>query len=698
MRVSASFHQQASSSQTKLNRFLVCGLGSLGQQCVVALKEFGVSVIAIEEILPRHWEIPNLPNLLEELIVGDCRQESVLEQAKIHYCRAVLLVTSSDRVNIETAFAARLLNPQTRLVVRSGKENLNELLSDRLGNYVSFEPTQLPITAFALAALETETLGFFNLEGQELRVVKRQIKVGDKFYGCLTHQLNSSIRRVISHKPYLSRLPESVHQWEPDTAIQGGDTLIYVEVAPQSVDDTEKSTLTTKKKRKRFWRRIAQRIVWKNLQPRLRKFWQLSYQYQTRRVAFICGITVLFLLLCGTGLFGWYYPDITVRDAFYATAVLLLGGYGDLFGELPQTAPMPGWLQLFSLGLTLAGTAFVGVLYALLTETLLTARFQFYRRRPSVPQHNHIVVVGLGRVGLGVAAQLQEFKQPIVGITNTQLDPRILPELPVIADDLANALKKANLPTARSVVVATDDEMVNLEVGLMAHTLNPLGTLIIRTFEEGLSKKLAQLLPDAQVLCAYALAAEAFAGAAFGENIDSLFRLNNQTILVTEYAIDAEDTLHDLLLAEVAYGYGVVPIVYQKANGISEFMPPDDTRLEVGDRMVVLATSQGLRRIEQGMDTMMPKCWQVEVKQVLTPDAIFEGSNAIAHISGCDLSTARALMHNLPGTLPVPLYKHQAQRLVRDLSQAEAIARLVPIVCTSCQDIIRLGKVEDSSC
>ncbi|HAG80193.1 MAG TPA: potassium transporter TrkA [Cyanobacteria bacterium UBA12227] len=673
------FSQPPNNSPVKLNQFLVCGLGSLGQQCVVALKEFGVSIIAIEEIPPRQWEIPNLLTLLDELIIGDCRQESLLEQAKIRQCRAVLLVTSSDRVNVETAFAARLLNPQTRLVIRSAKENLNELLREHLGNFVSFEPTELPVTAFALAALGTETLGFFNLEGQQMRVIKHHVKLGDGFCGRLVYELNSSIRQILSHASKSTQAPVGFYQWEPDARLQGGDTLIYIEVTQQLSYRTKQVTRNIKVNWRQFYQEIIQTIGSLNLKQKFTAFWQSNYEHQVRHVAFICAITVLILLLCGTFLFHWYYPNLTLQDAFFATAILLLGGYGDLFGQLPLTTPLPGWLQLFSLGLTLAGTAFVGVLYALLTEALLTAKFELLKRRPPVPQHEHIVLIGLDRVGQQVAARLQEFKQPVVGITSTELDPTILPELPIISDEYTKALKAANLATAKSVVVATDDEMVNLEVGLMAHAANPNGTLVIRTFEEGLSNKLAQLLPNAQVLCAYALAAEAFAGAAFGENINSLFRLNNQTILVTEYTIETDDTLHDLLLADVAYGYGVVPILYQKQKELSQVMPSGDIYLSVGDRMVVLATSKGLRRIEEGLSSIIPKRWRVVVEKALTQDAIFEGANAIARISGCNLSTARALMHNLPGLLRSPLYKHQAQRLVRTLNKVQVKARIVPI-------------------
>lgn len=133
----------ASQSQAQLDRFLVCGLGSLGQHCVAVLKDYGTKVIAIDETPPKNWEIPNLSNLLEDLHIGDCRLSDILEQAQIRQCRAVLLVTGNERVNTEAALAARSLNPRIRLLVRSDKQNLNQLLEQNLGNFAAFEPTQL---------------------------------------------------------------------------------------------------------------------------------------------------------------------------------------------------------------------------------------------------------------------------------------------------------------------------------------------------------------------------------------------------------------------------------------------------------------------------------------------------------------------------------------------------------------------------
>ncbi|MBC6432428.1 hypothetical protein FM036_17365 [Nostoc sp. HG1] len=50
---------------------------------------------------------------------------------------------------------------------------------------------------------------------------------------------------------------------------------------------------------------------------------------------------------------------------------------------------------------------------------------------------------------------------------------------------------------------------------------------------------------------------------------------------------------------------------------------------------------------------------------------------SIVLITGCSLGTARQWMNNLPGVLPIPLYKHQAQRLVRELTKIQVLANVI---------------------
>jgi voltage-gated potassium channel Kch len=659
----------------ELDWFLVCGLGSLGQHCVTALAEFGVKVIAIEQIIPLSWEIEHLPDLLDSLIIGDCRQNDILNQAKIEQCRAVLIVTNNEQVNVETALAVRQLNPRTRLVVYSGKENLNQLLSQQLGNFIAFDPTELPIAAFVLAALGTEILGFFNLNGQIFQVYQRQIEPGDRWCNRLLSQLETYQRKILAHARGYIPYSQYFSQWNPEDLVLVGDTVVYLETATELHSETyyayPVSSKRSQKTRSSFLTRLYP-------QKAIGVFLQLNFRQQIRRVALFYTLIVLLLLIGGTLLFSWYYPGITLFSAFFATAILLLGGYGDLFNELEDIAFIPWWMRLFSLGLTVVGTAFVGVLYALLTEALLSSRFEFNKQRPPLPQQNHVVIVGMGRIGQKVASLLRKFKQSLVGITfDRDFYRQYASEIPLIVGNLEQSLPQANLAQAKSVVIVTDDEIANLEAALMTKNINSSLNLVIRTSGLRLSEHLAELLPEAQILGVYSVAAAAFAGAAFGENIINLFRIGKQTILVTEYHIEANDTLEGLLLADIAYGYAVIPVLYQKLNHTPVFLPSDELRLIVGDLLVVLATIEGLRRIEQGKLNLELKCWRVRIEKALTPDATFQGANAIARITGCSLALARKTMENLPQTLATLLYKQQAQNLVRELKKTLVIAHLI---------------------
>lgn len=680
MHTSSATHQAQ-----KPDLFLVCGLKSLGQHCVAVLKEYNVKVSAIDDVKPEHWEVPELPSLLDKLIIGDCRQASVLEQAGIRHCRSILLVTRDERINIEAAFAARRLNPQVRLIVRSAKQNFNELLYQNLGNFVAFEPTHLCAHAFALTALGSEAMGYFALEGQLLRVIEHQVKPQDSWcIGKPLYRLNLTTRCILSHIPVLSTAPQEFYDWNPETLVQVGDTIVYIEVAHELTLAEELPRIYYKQRWQwqQFWQGFKVKHLWQNTV----QFWQSYYQSQNqiRRIATIYAITVFTLLILGTIIYSIYYPHINLQEAFYATAVLLLGGYGDLFGgvkfasQLEPSEYLPWWLRLFSLGLTLTGQAFVGVLYALLTDALVTSRFHFFHSEPPIPECNHVVIVGLNRLGQRVAALLQELNQPLVGIHQTTLDGNTLSDMPLIIGNASEALTKVNLEGAKSIVLVEEDNMENLEIALMAHAINPASRLIIRTRDHLFSDNIAPLFPYAQVLCGSALSAEVFACAAFGENVLSFFHLSDQIVMVTEYTIEQGDTLNGLLLSEIAHGYGVVPILYQKSRQHKySLMPWDDVRLDIGDRLIVLATSNSLQRIEWG--EMLHRLWQVQIEQAVTSSAIAHAVEKITLITGCTAADVLQWMNNLPTVLPTLLYKYQAQHLVRELKKLQIIASVILI-------------------
>ncbi|MEL6460269.1 MAG: NAD-binding protein [Cyanobacteria bacterium J06621_15] len=658
-------------------RFLVCGLGGLGQHCVVALKQFGVEVVGIDLVEPKSWRIPGVNNLLDELIIGDCRQNSVFERAKIELCRAVLIVTSDELINAETAIAVRQLNKNARLVVRSTKENLNQLLEEQLTNFVAYDPIHLSAASFALAALGGDSLGFFNLDDKWLGIFRHTVRRGDNFYLRQLFEVNNSSRILLCYLPNKHYKFNCFYDWDSETLIQEGSTVIYVEQFDRLLSKQKKNSINNAAKKKKIWQKTIDFVRKAKIKKKILEYWHSSSQ--VRRVVIVCGLVTLVLAFIGTILFGFLLKNYTTTNLnpFYITISLLLGGYADfLYTESPNNL----FVQLVSLALAVTGTAFVGVLYALATEKLLSTKFLFSNKRPEVPEEEHIVIIGIKRVGSKVAQLLQEFRQPVVAIVlEDDFDPNHLPDIPLFSGDLNESLSKVNLSTAKSIIATSEDEMLNVEMGLKTQKINPKSSLIIRTFGQRLSENLAQMLPKSQIISAYAVAAEAFAGAAFGENILDLFRLHNQTVLVTEYQFNEVDSLNGLMLSEIAYGYGVVPISYQNPPRPAEFMPKNYKKIEPGIRLVVLATIDGLKRMEQGRIGIYPKNWQIVIESAVTEVARFDGANQIAKMTNYPLGKARDLIDNLPQILPVPLYKLQAQHLIRILQQHQVMASLKKI-------------------
>ncbi|MEB3228278.1 MAG: NAD-binding protein [Synechocystis sp.] len=683
--------KKVKSNATTPDYFLVCGLGSLGQQAVIALKRFGVPVLAIEQAHLSRYEIPDFPDLLEQLIIGDCAYEPTLRQLNLAACRAAVLATSTDQVNIETALMIRQRNPQTRLVVRSSKENLNQLLCEQLGNFIAYDPLELPANAYALAALGSETLGFFKLGDQWLHVVSQGLPPHHPWLNQQhLYQLNKKTRRILAHRSPGTSWSSQFDALETNLRLQPHDDVIYIELVDYWSRQQQPTTHSGVSSRATLgpshFSQLnqgtpARQQVWQVLSS---AFWRQRYRqvkqwFGDRPVILLATVVISLLFLLGTLLLYTSLADISLPSAFYSTAVLLLGGYGDLFENLEQAKQNQWLLQPLSLLLTLAGTAAVGILYALLTENLLAKQFSLIPRRLNLPAKNHVVIVGFGRVGQRVARLLQEWRQSFVCITLTGDLSRLQQEgIPLIREDLPACLTTAKLTKAKSVVVVTDEDLVNLEVALLTQKLNPAADLIIRTNKTGLSNSLMGLLPQAKVLDIYRLAAEVFVGAAFGENIINLLQVNHKTVLVTEYQIEDHDTLVGLLIGEVAHGYGVVPIQYQQAQHPDPlYFPTDDIILRSGDRLVVLATIEGLKKIE--IQDRRPKTWRIVIESVRNEDAAFEGANLLSRMSGCSLKQACAAMANHPQTVVTPLYHPQALRLARSLKKIQVTTRLVEL-------------------
>jgi voltage-gated potassium channel Kch len=118
---------------------LICGLGRLGFNVVRLLKGH-VPLIAIDH--DEHLLYADDPVLVSEPVVpvlkGDMTVKWVLQDAGIERASAVLVLSSNDTANLETAMLAHELNPSARIVMRINNSRiarrLDAVLREALGD------------------------------------------------------------------------------------------------------------------------------------------------------------------------------------------------------------------------------------------------------------------------------------------------------------------------------------------------------------------------------------------------------------------------------------------------------------------------------------------------------------------------------------------------------------------------------------
>lgn len=637
---------------------VICGLGRLGQNCVELLRAFGAPVIGVDKVAPPPDEDFSG---LDRIVIGDCASSDVLKKANVDRCRAILILTADPRTNVAAAFAARRLNPNVRIVIRSAQAQLNRLLAEHLGDFVAFEPDRFAAPAFAVAALADETKAQFDLKGTKARVVTHRVQPGDWCDGVAPLDLQSLHLRVIGHVSG-QHCPIDLFAMESaNVKIKPGDEITFA-----SAGDLFTSARSAHPRPKK--RRPAR---WTGLIGRARGRMSGASMAAFGSLAMTLGMT-----------FGaiWLYhaenSDISWFDAVNVAVVLAVGGFDNVFGSLKAPFAISAGLYAYSLLMKIGSAVFLGIVFATITEKILGARFAIVARRPEPPAEQHTILVGLSPIGQNIAELLKQWGRAAVGVAEDPVAENLLPGLPIETGPIHDALARANIATARSVVITGDDQIANLETMLLVRSMNPHCDLVFRVADRELAANIAALIPESVGISDWDVVAQAIAGAAFGETILDAFRLPGRSVLVTEYRIETGDTLINRNLAQIAYGYGAVPVLHARGDA-SQFIPSDDILLEAGDQLVVLATVEALGRIERG--EVRPPIRRLLIESRAQTASAFEAGNIIARIAGCDLALARRALQSLPCELACSVYRPQGLRLVRELGKNGFGARLIEL-------------------
>ena len=134
----------------------------------------------------------------------------------------------------------------------------------------------------------------------------------------------------------------------------------------------------------------------------------------------------------------------------------------------------------------LAALAFTGVFIAGLIERLLDRRLVAILGPRAMPRRNHVVVVGLGQVGLRLCMMLRTLGVPVVAV---EVDPQIdnirrarQYNVPVVIGRGSSraVLRRVSLERARAIAAVTSDEIENIAAAVAALAIEGNLRMVLR--------------------------------------------------------------------------------------------------------------------------------------------------------------------------------------------------------------------------
>jgi Trk K+ transport system NAD-binding subunit len=590
---------------------IVCGLHAVGLLIVEQLALSGVPAVVVDEspapALARiiaAWGVP--------LVTGPARAEETLTSAGLAGAVAVICAQDDDLSALETALLTQRLRPDVRVIA--------QLDNPAVGRAVR----QVGVAVLDVAGLSAPSIVEVCL-GEGVQEMKLS---GMRFLAARTAAPHAATLREL----YGALAPVAVVPPAGDvlvcpgrdTLVSSGDEVTLIgtpeELAAVSViDHPERIRRLTatyspggtggpggpagslgvlgggEPDDPRAGRGPAERAV-----RALRDLAVSLARAADRRIAIaLCALLVV--LVTATLVLRFTYQlagpghRMSLLDAVYFTVeTVTTVGYGDYTfrGE-------PAWLIVFAILLMLTGALFVAVFFALVTNMLVSRRIEESLGLQKITAlRGHVLVVGLGTVGLRVARQLHNGGREVVvvekDVRNRHLGQLRALGIPVMIADATQpeTLASARLAAASAVAVLTSDDLANLETGLAVRDqLGPhwaATPVVLRIFDQRLAHSVKETFGFRNVRSTAALAAPWFVGAALGLDVLSTFYAGDELLLVARLTVTPGGGLEGMQMHELAARTRVLALRRAADRTVLEHPPRRTTRFHQADEAYLI--------------------------------------------------------------------------------------------------------------
>ena len=597
---------------------IVCGLPGVGLRIVEQLTVSGVRAVVVDDdpapalaAMIAAWDVP--------LITGQPRAEETLMSAGLAEAIAVICAQENDLSALETALLVRRLRAEVRVVAQLANPAVGRAVRQAgvavldvaglsspsvvevcLGDGVQeMSLSGMRFLAARTAAPRAATLRELYGALAPVAVVPptgdvlvcpgrdTRVRAGDEVTLIGTPE-ELAAASVIDHPERIRRLtatlsPRASSPASSRMSVGAGPPSILGVLGSEEPDDTPAAP-SPAVRALRALRDLAVSLA----------------RATDRRMAVALGALLAVLVTATLVLrFTYRYAGpahrISLLDAVYFTVeTVTTVGYGDF-----TFRSEPAWLVVFAVGLMLTGALFVAVFFALVTNMLVSRRIEeSLGLQKIVALRGHVLVIGLGAIGLRVARRLHDAGREVAVIEKDEHNRHLRQVraigVPVMIADatLPEVLASARLSAASAVAVLTSDDLANLETGLAVR--DQLGArwhdvpVVLRIFDPQLAHSVKDTFGFRNVRSTAALAAPWFVGAALGLDVLSTFYAGDEPLLVARLTVTPGGGLHGLQMHELAARTRVLALRRAADRSVLEHPPRRATRFEPADEAYLI--------------------------------------------------------------------------------------------------------------
>lgn len=329
-------------------------------------------------------------------------------------------------------------------------------------------------------------------------------------------------------------------------------------------------------------------------------FRQFRGSLLTFSIAVVIGGAAYYALAQGAG---QNEPD-SLAESIYAVLSMI-------FLQTNFEFPSLWFLQVFFFLMPLVGLGILGQGVADIGVLLFNrqARGEAWQVAVAETYSDHIVLVGLGHLGFRIARALHDLGEPFVCVEQNpeaELMSHVLDwHVPIIQGDALkhDVLTKAGLARAHTVVLATSDDIMNLQIAIHARAINPKVRTIVRLFDDDFAREVQNSFGITSAFSASALAAPTFAAAAADIDVVQSISLGERILNLSRFTLAASSSLVGKRVEQVESQLDLSIVLLMRGKE-ADLHPDNHRTLKAGDEITVFADTATLQRVKRLAEAM----------------------------------------------------------------------------------------------